>query len=230
MERVYRRIMSELLDDIVSGEIAAGDSLPRVEDIAARHACSPSVAREAIRALEERQMVEVQPGQGQKVLASDHWAVLDRDVAEAALLRHRDTQLLAEAIEALRLIETQAGVLAARKVREGDLRLLRETIEQMRAASRGSNGAADPTGGFADADATFHRTLILIAGNRFLAGALEFLHPVLARAREQSAAERDPVVVRLNERILAALAERDATATAAAVDDYGRHLAGWLRA
>jgi GntR family transcriptional repressor for pyruvate dehydrogenase complex len=231
MDRVYRRIMSELLDEIVTGTLPAASWLPRVEDIAARHACSPTAAREAIRALEERRVVEVHAGQGQQVLGDDRWALLDRDVAEAALLRHRDPRLVREAVEALRLLEVQAAMLAARRVTDGDLGMLEGTLEQMRASSRGGNGAA---GGrdeaFADAEAAFHRTLIAIAGNRFLVSALDPLHPTLALARRRSAADRDPIVVRLHEGILAALAERDAAAVAAAVESYAKHLASWLRA
>ncbi len=219
MERAYRRIMADLLDDIAAGEIAAAAWLPRVEEIAARHACGPCVAREAIRALEERNVIVVHAGQGQQVLPADRWSVLDRDVAEAVLLRHRDTALLREAVEALRLVETQAGMLAARRLREGDLRLLAETIERMRAGDER----------FAEADTDFHRTLVLLARNRYLADALGSLHAVLAQVRRATAPERDGAVVALNERIVAALEERDATATAAAVDDYGRHLASWLR-
>jgi DNA-binding FadR family transcriptional regulator len=230
MDRVYRRIMAELLDDIVRGTIPAAGWLPRVADIAARHACSPAAAREAIRALEERRVVQVVPGQGQQVLGPDRWALLDHDVAEAALARHRDTQLLREAIDALRLIETQAAMLAARRVRDGDLTLLEQTLDRMRASARGGNGAEDRDEQFAEAEASFHRALLLVSGNRFLASALESLHPILASVRRRRAADRDPVVIQLHERIVAALADRDVTATAAAVDGYGRHLASWLRA
>ena len=96
MDRIFRRILSELLDEIVGGGIPAGSWLPKADDIAARHACSVGTAREAIRALEERRLVEVHAGQGQEVLTADHWALLDRDVAEAALRRSGDPQLLRE--------------------------------------------------------------------------------------------------------------------------------------
>jgi DNA-binding FadR family transcriptional regulator len=230
MKRVYRRIMSELLDDIVTGRIPAGGRLPRLDDIAARHACSPGAAREAIRALEERSVVAVHAGQGQTALGPDEWAVLDRDVAEAALLRHGDPRLLHEAIDALRLLEVQAAMLAAPRVSDGDLTLLERTLDRMRASSGGGNGAADLGARFADAEEFFHRTLVLLSGNRFLAGALESLHPVIASVRRLRAPNRDPAVIRLHERIMAALVERDATAAAAAIDGYGRHLASWLRA
>jgi DNA-binding FadR family transcriptional regulator len=98
----------------------------------------------------------------------------------------------------------------------------------MRACAGGGDGPEPPGERFADAEASFHRTLMLVSGNRFLAGILEPVHGPLARARRARALDRDPVVIRLHDRIVAALTARDATATAAAVDDYGRHLAGWL--
>jgi GntR family transcriptional repressor for pyruvate dehydrogenase complex len=229
MDPTYRRIMSELLDDIVSGRIAAGTRLPRLHQIAARHACSLSTARQAIRALEERRVVEVQAGQGQQVLSDDRWALLDRDVAEAALLRHRDRQLLREAVDALRLLEIQAAMLAARKVTDGDVALLAQTLDTMRESTGAANGAGDRSQEFVAAEEAFHRTMTLMSGNRFLASALESLHPVLARMRRRRVPDRDLAVLRAHEVIMAALGERDATAAAAAIEGYARRLASWLR-
>jgi len=229
MDRVYRRIMSELLDDIVTGDIAAGEWLPTLSDVATRHACSLSAAREGIRALEERRVIEVHAGEGQQVLGSDRWAVLDRDVAEAVLRRHPDHELLREAVDYLRHCEIPVAKLAAARIHDGDLRMLGETLDEMRAACRGGNGASATDSRFAEAEASFHRDLALVARNRFIASSLEALHPVLAQARRERAADRDPIVVRLHETLMAALEARDPVAAAAAADDYGRHLAGWLR-
>src|SRR4051794_30882477 len=222
MDRLYQRIVTELLDEIVAGRIAAGEPLPKVDDIAARHACSPTAAREAIRALEERRVVAVRAGK--EVLPDDRWRMLDHDVAEATLLRHADQRLLREAVDFLRLVEARAATLAARKLTDGDVAMLAQLLDGMRAASR--DGAGDR---FEDAEAEFHRTLILLARNRFLAGALEALYPVVARVRRRRAADRDPAVIMLHERIVTALAQRDGALAAAAADDYGRHLASWLR-
>jgi DNA-binding FadR family transcriptional regulator len=229
MDRVYRRIVAELLDDIVTGRIAAGGWLPSIEDIAGRHACSTSAAREAVRALEERRVVEVRPGHGQALLGDDRWMLLDHDVAAAALLRHGHKRLLKDAVDFFQLIETEAAMLAATRVDHGDVTMLAQTLGVMREASHDSNGANGDDDPFAAAEADFHRSLLQLARNRFLASALEELHPVLARARRQRAPDRDPSVIALHERIVSALAERDETAAAAAAHDYGRHLASWLR-
>jgi DNA-binding FadR family transcriptional regulator len=222
MDRVYRRIMTELLDEVVAGRIAAGERLPTVDEIAARHACSPSAAREAIRALEERRIVEVHAGQGQEVLRDDHWRLLDHDVAAAILLHHGDQRLVREALDLLRPLLTHGAAAAARKVTDGDVALLAQIVEQMRAPG----GVA---GRFTEAESDFQRTVIRIGLGRFAASALDEIHPVVAQLRRSRAADRDGAVIVLHERTVTALAERDATAAAAAADDYGRHLASWLR-
>ena len=229
MDRTYQPIMKQLLGEVVSGAIPAGSWLPRVEDIAARHVTSTGPVREAIRALAERGIVDVHAGRGQVVLDSDHWALLDRDVLEAALLRHRDPRLLREAIDTLRLFEVQGALLAAGRVERGDLDELEQILDQMRAASRGGNGAHSRGDRFVEAETTFHHILMASTGNRVLVSALRFLHPTLARVRCESSANRDDAVVSLHEAMHAALAAHDPAAAAAAMESYGKHLASWLR-
>lgn len=229
MDRAYRRIMSELLDEVATGAIPAASWLPRVKDMAARHACSTGVVRETIRALEERRVVAVHAGQGHEVLDSDQWALLDQDVLEATLLRNRDPKLLREAIEALRLYEIQAALLAARGTQRGDLDELAQILDQMRASSRGGNGAADRSALFVDAETTFHHIVTASTGNRFLVSTLRFLHPTIALVRHQRAADRDDAVIRLHETMHSAFADYDPAAAAAAMESYANHLASWLR-
>jgi DNA-binding FadR family transcriptional regulator len=226
MEHMYRRIATELLREVVSGRWAAGSSLPAVPDIAARFACSAATAREAIRALEERGVVEVRPGHGQQVLPSERWNLLDHDVAAALLAAPMARDLIAQAADAHRVVETDAAILAARRVRPRDVELLEHEVERMRAARGGAPGERDP---FAEAEAAFHRTLMLLAGNPFMAAMVASLHPLLARARRRHAPDRDAAAVRFAERIVAALTARDPAATAGAVEEYGRRLERWIR-
>jgi GntR family transcriptional repressor for pyruvate dehydrogenase complex len=214
MERRYRQVMSELLDAVVTGELAAETWLPGVDAIAARHACSAGAAREAVRALEERGVLDVVPGLGQRVLADDRWDLLDADVVTALLVEHPARPLLAEAVEAFRLAETQAALLAARRAQPGDVRMLAATVGRMR-----EEPAEEPE---------LHRMLALVSGNRVRAAMLETLAPALVAARRRRAPDRDGPAARALVRLVPALRESDPTAAAAAVDDYGRRLAGWL--
>jgi DNA-binding FadR family transcriptional regulator len=221
--------MGDVLDQVVTGEIAAGAPLPTDREIAARYVCDLSVAREAVRALEERGVVDVQTGRGKTVLADERWKLLDRDIAEAALLRHRDRRLLREAVDFFQLVATRTTALAARRLNSGDRDELAQIIEQMRAASHVGSGAANRDE-FVEAETAFHRHVIVMSGNRFMASALEALHPVLARVRRLRAADRDASVIALHEDILRALEHRDPTAAAAAIERYCERLASWLRA
>jgi GntR family transcriptional regulator, galactonate operon transcriptional repressor len=229
MERVYQRILSDLLDDIVAGAIPLGATLPKAGDIAGRHACSIGAAREAIRALEERRVIAVRAGRGQTLLGPDEWNLLDREICEATLLRRRDPGLLREAVEALTRYETQGVLVAVPRVTNGDLTLLEQTLDRMRELARGANGTRDPAERFAEEEAKFHRSLMVTSGNRFMASALEALHSTLALTRSRHAPERDPAVIRAHETLMAGLAERDVSAVAAAIERYGRQLLTWLR-
>jgi DNA-binding FadR family transcriptional regulator len=229
MERLYRRVATELLREVVSGRRAAASALPTVPELAAHFACSPATAREAIRALEERGIVDVSPGHGQQVLPVDRWDLLDGDVAAALLVAPDGRELIGQAADAMRVVERQAASLAAQRVRPGDVELLTDDLERMRAASLGGRRRPGDDDPFAVAEAAFHRTLTLLSGNRVMAAMLAALHPLLAHARRRYAPERDAAAIRLAEGIVAALTARDAIATSAAVDEYGRRLAAWIR-
>ncbi len=221
MERMYVQVMDELLDAIVTGRYAAASWLPGIDELAARHACSPATIRQALRALEERGLVDVAHGRGQQVLADDRWRLLDRDVAAAVLVEHPAPRLLAEAAEAFRLVGVQAARLAATRARPGDAAVLQDAIERMREAAT--------TRASVEAETDFHRGVALISGNRFLASMLETLPQALAAARRERAPDRDALTVRLLERIVTAVSAADPTAAAAAAEDYGTRLDGWLR-
>jgi DNA-binding FadR family transcriptional regulator len=228
MDRLYRRIALDLLDGVVSHDIPAADWLPRIDDIAARYACTPTVAREAVRALVERGIVDAHRGRGHQVNASDRWNLLDPDVASAVLLDHPTRELTREAVEAFTLVQTQAAMLAAKRMISGDIALLEGSLERMRDASEGRNGTRYDWDQFVGAEAEFHETLTRLSHNRFLLPMVSTLHAVIAEARRDQAPERDQAAIRLHENIVAALREADAAAAAAAIEAYGSRLRTWL--
>ena len=70
MSRLHRDAMKQLTNDIVSGRLAPGDMLQREVDLADEMGISRGVARETIRALEERGLVSVRHGRGATVRSS----------------------------------------------------------------------------------------------------------------------------------------------------------------
>ena len=73
MSRLHRQLMRVLIADIACGSLALGDKLPREADLAAQFSVSRGVAREAIRGLEERGLVDVKHGRGATVNPEERW-------------------------------------------------------------------------------------------------------------------------------------------------------------
>ena len=89
MGRLHREIMPALIEDIVAGRRAAGELLPREVDLAAAFAVSRGVARECLRAMEERGLVSVRHGRGATVRPSEDWDVFDPDILGGDAARRR---------------------------------------------------------------------------------------------------------------------------------------------
>jgi DNA-binding transcriptional MocR family regulator len=77
--------MRVLIADIVTGQREVGDKLPREADLAVQFGVSRGVARECLRAMEERGLVAVRHGKGATVNDSEHWNLFDPDVLAAML-------------------------------------------------------------------------------------------------------------------------------------------------
>jgi GntR family transcriptional repressor for pyruvate dehydrogenase complex len=228
MERRYREVADELMLDVVTGRLPRSGRLPGAAELERRFGVSRGVIREAIRALEERRLVEAVAGRGPVVLPDDRWDLLSVDVLDAMFGSRLDPALLGETLEAFRLVEIQAGALAVRRARHGDLGLLEGCLRRMERAvgsARRLPGAEDP---FVDAQVSLHQAILHVAGNRLLVVMGAPLNVVLATLRHERAPEREPAVLRDHQRIVAALRARDAPATTGALDEHVEHLSAWL--
>ena len=112
MSRLHRELMEVLIAEIVSGQRPAGEMLPREVDLAAEFGVSRGVARECIRAMEERGLISVRHGRGATVSPSERWDVFDPDVLASVLDGEGGNDLLAEYLECRRIIEVEAAGLA----------------------------------------------------------------------------------------------------------------------
>src|SRR5215218_4202547 len=212
MTRLHRDTMRALIDDIAGGRIAEGEWLPKEVDLAQRFGVSRGVARETIRALEERGVVAVRHGRGARVRPVADWDILDNDVLAALVSGGPDGDVLGEALECRRLLEGAAAAEAAAHVRPDQARELTESFARVRTAAH--EGA-----GLAQAVSDHRRTLARASANRPLArmlGALDAIDTVTLTGISRSAATR---VVERQERIIDAVCGGDAEAARAAVDD-----------
>jgi GntR family transcriptional repressor for pyruvate dehydrogenase complex len=222
--------MRDLVDAIAAGTLREGEWLPHERELAERFGCSRGVAREALRGLEERGLVDVSPGRGQRVRQRDDWDLRDPVVLRATLARGPDAATIAHAIDARAAVEAAAAARAIAHATDTDFRLLAGRVRDMREAAAQpvarTTDAADP---FVLAETWFHRTLAALSDNPVLARLVDPLHEVLAEHRHVHARAREGAVVGHHQRILEGLSAREHVLALDAIEAYARALTRWLR-
>jgi len=203
------RIVEELKQRILNGEIAPGAKLPGENSLVAEFGVSRTVVREAVSRLQAAGLVETFQGRGSFVLE-----VPDRTPGLRAVRSHRDVLDLMD----FRIgVESEAAGLAA----------VRRTAHQLQGISRALDEfrrvGDDPARSVA-ADFAFHLKVAVASGNRFYGDLIGELGPMmimLPRTRLDPAYEMsDPDhltrVVHEHENIHAAIERADPEAARAA--------------
>jgi DNA-binding FadR family transcriptional regulator len=218
MTRLHREPLQVLIEEIAEGDPPPGTMLPKEADLAERFGVSRGVAREFIRALEERGLVSVKHGRGATVLDPADWNVFDPAVLPALLAAPGGEQLIAEALECQRLIEVEAAALAASRALDEHVVELRSAVDSM-AATAARAGRSESAGQrYRDANLRFHRAVVRAAGNRILARMSEPLHHALAVAGTEGGDRRRRGAE--HERIVTAIADGDVDGARAAMEEH----------
>jgi GntR family transcriptional regulator, transcriptional repressor for pyruvate dehydrogenase complex len=231
MARRYSDVMRDLLDAVVGGEYREGEWLPTEAELRARFGCGRGVLREALRGMQERGLIVVHAGRGQRVMQRESWDTRDPQVLTTCIERGPEPAILADTIDARAAVEEAAAVRAIEHATDADLAQLAARIEVMdRALAPGAGRSMDARDPLVVAETWFHHQLAVLSGNTQLAKLVEPLHIVLAELRRVQAPARDAAVVRHHRRILEGLSSREEELAAAAVTGYAERLAGWLGA
>jgi DNA-binding FadR family transcriptional regulator len=229
MARRSTDVLSELVEAIVGGEYAEGAWLPSESELSARLGVSRGVIREALRGLEDRGLIAVQPGRGQAIRQRERWDTRHPDVFRALVVRGPDPGVFAEVVDARAVIEREAAARAAEIATDADWRLLRARIDEMeRALAPGVARRFDVDDPLVVAEASFHDTLCQLSGNLALAKLVDPLHLPLAELRRVRAGDRDRTVVLHHRRILEGVSSREPALAQEMVSGYAQQLVRWL--
>jgi GntR family transcriptional repressor for pyruvate dehydrogenase complex len=166
--RAYEAVAHELLVAILGGHFAAGDRLPSERQLAARFGVSRPTVREALGALEARGLVETRVGSGTFVTPRE-----GSDEAAPALPDDSPAELM----ETRLAIEVAIARLAARRAVQAPERLA-EIRVHVEALERVAEGETFPV----ELDREFHRAIVAVTGNEFLAGLLDPLWDAMGQA------------------------------------------------
>ena len=206
---------------IVSGELAPGDRLPPEKELAERLGLSRNSMREAVKALEVIRVLDVRRGDGTYVTSLEPHLLLE---AISFVVDMHDDDSMLEIFAVRRMLESQATGLAATLGDGEHVQALYDELDGIDADVSIDDLVAH--------DIRFHRDIVRMAGNAYLASLIEHLSSQTVRARvwrgltEQGAVER---TLAEHRGIADAIAQHDpnlATTLATA------HIAGverWLR-
>ncbi len=231
MARKHRDAMRVLVAEIVAGKREPGDQLEREVDLAERFNVSRGVARETIRALEERGLISVLHGRGATVTDPGEWNVLDADVLAVLLDSDRRNEILAEYLECRRILEVEAAGLAAERATEANVEAATDALRRMEeSAHLVPDNEAEAR--FHEADLDFHQAIIAGTGNRALGGLVERIHAALLIARYPLARPEYRLDTALPEhkRILTAVASGDPKKARAAMSAHLDTILSYLEA
>lgn len=120
------QIIDLISEQVLSGQLAAGELLPPERMLATQFGVSKAAVREASKVLAAKGLVSIRQGVGVTVNAPDRWNVLDPHV----LLHTRGETTLEHLLDARRIIEPAIAARAAELRDEAALRQIAEAVEQ----------------------------------------------------------------------------------------------------
>lgn len=156
--RLYEQIFEQIEARILSGELRQGVRLPSERELAAQFEASRTAVREAIKALSEKGLVEVQPGRGTFVTDGTTMAVRD---SLGRALRYQQEKGPGELVAVRELLEPEIAAQAALQAKPVDLESMRQAVEAM-------DAFMDSPEQFIEADLDFHLALAEATGNSLI--------------------------------------------------------------
>jgi DNA-binding FadR family transcriptional regulator len=144
---------------IVTGAYEA-ERFPTEAELAAQHAVSRSVTREAVKMLTAKGLLTARPRKGTTVQPSSCWNLFDTDVLRWLLEREFSLDLLRQFSELRIAIEPAAAALAARTAGPAEVAAIAAGYARMEAAERGEDDALE-------SDIAFHLAVLEACGNPF---------------------------------------------------------------
>jgi GntR family transcriptional repressor for pyruvate dehydrogenase complex len=170
--RLYEQIVQQIEESIGKGELSEGSQLPPERDLARQFGVSRTAVREAIKALQEKGLVDAFPGRGTFVTNGTSNSMrrsLDR------IIKSGDPDGWAYLVEIREILEPEIAALAALRADDQDVAAMQEAVEVMDNAARDSDA-------FIEADLDFHLALAEAAANPIV---LSLIDSIVGLLREQ---------------------------------------------
>jgi GntR family transcriptional repressor for pyruvate dehydrogenase complex len=170
--RLYEQIVQQIEESIRKGELSEGSQLPAERDLATQFGVSRTAVREAIKALQEKGLVDAFPGRGTFVTNGTSNSMrrsLDR------IIKSDEPDGWGYLVEVREILEPEIAALAAQRAEDQDIATMQEAVNVM--DQTGQDAEA-----FIEADLDFHLALAEAAANPIV---LSLIDSIVGLLREQ---------------------------------------------
>lgn len=208
--RLYQRIVEQVEEALVRGELQPGQRLPSERDLVTQFGASRSTVREALRVLESHGMVQSRPGdpRGPVVLPFSSNGL----TKQLTRLTQMEQMTLAELLSSRMILDSSASRLAARLRTDAELAEMEDATSIMRQAVDADYDQ------FSEADVAFHEavarasrnTLVQVCNQVVRSVVLSLISDKIAHARDSEALMRQSL--HHHEEVLAAIRAKDGAA------------------
>lgn len=172
-QRVYEQVVKQITDLIMSNNLCVGDKLPSETQLTRELAVSRTALREAIKALEQKGLLEVRHGSGTFVRN-----IRLEEVSESfSLLMHSDISRYFQVLQLRGILEVEIVGHLAEMATERDIEILCTKIEEMRKALHSPRE-------YAKADVEFHLSIYRALGNEVLMSIVQPMTALLSEVIE----------------------------------------------
>lgn len=171
--RLYEQVVAQIEQQILDGDLQAGDKLPAENELAELFGVSRTSVREAIKSLVQKGLVEVRRGRGTFVVDSTS------DVVKSSLgrmVRFGQAEGLSQLVAVRELLEPGIAARAAAHATEETIRALQHAIETM------DDTLEDPQA-FIAADHEFHLALAAGTQNELMLALVDSIVELLQEQR-----------------------------------------------
>ena len=215
--RLNHLVVSSLIDEIVSGKLAVGSSLPPEQVLCQDFKVSRSVTRESVKLLEEKGLVVARQGQGTTVQPVNHWSLLDPLVLDAYIRNDRSLTIFDDLMEVRAALESQMASRAALRLTESQLEELHTRLMELESLLEDSNR-------YAAADLAYHDLIAHFSGHLLARSILRTVQPIALANAYYGRTHRSPDDNMRSHRghatIYESLLKRDPEGAAKAVEDH----------
>jgi GntR family transcriptional repressor for pyruvate dehydrogenase complex len=176
LERIYEQIIAQIEHQIISGALKPGDKLPPERDLADQFRVSRTAVREAVKALQEKGLVEVSVGRGTFII-NDTSKATSESLGLMMKMSANTRAGFADLFELRNILEPELAALAAIRRSADDIIAMERAIDTM-------DASMDDMEAYIAADNLFHQAIAIATQNILFAPLLDpIIHLLIEQRR-----------------------------------------------